>query len=94
MQAEIDAFDPPVLSPAVSAPAYLDRETGVLHLRSATGRVDWAAAFRALFSEIERFSPAVDVPPLCMTAAYIMSHADRMDAEQALAASTAVSPGS
>ncbi|MFP3542734.1 DUF3883 domain-containing protein [Rhizobium sp. SIMBA_035] len=87
VQVEIDAFDPPVRSPATSAPAYLDQEAGLLHLRSMTGRVDWAAAFRALFSTVERFCPAADVPPLCMTAAYIMSHADRADAEQALIAS-------
>ncbi|MDE3819743.1 protein NO VEIN domain-containing protein [Sinorhizobium meliloti] len=87
VQAEIDAFNPPVRSPATSTPAYLDQETGLLHLRSTTGRVDWAAAFRALFSRVERFCPAADVPPLCMTAAYIMSHVDRADAEQALIAS-------
>jgi hypothetical protein len=92
VQAEIDAFNPPVRSPATSAPAYLDQETGLLHLRSATGRVDWAAAFRALFSTVERFCPAADVPPLCMTAAYIMSHADRVDAEQALIASDFKAP--
>lgn len=92
VQAEIDAFDPPVVSPAVSAPAYLDQETGLLHLRSTTGRVDWAAAFRALFAEIERYSAAVDIPPLCMTAAYIMSHEDRTGAEQALFASDFKAP--
>jgi len=92
VQAEIEAFDPPVRSPAASAPAYLDHEEGVLHLRSTTGRVDWAAAFRALFSEVERFCPSSEVPPLCMTAAYIMSHQDWADAEQALLASDFKAP--
>ena len=92
VQAEIDAFDPPVRSPAASAPAYLDREAGVLHLRSSTGRVDWAAAFRALFSEIERFCPTTEIPPLCMTAAYIMSQEDWADAEQALLAADFKAP--
>lgn len=92
VQAEIDAFDPPVRSPAASAPAYLDREAGVLHLRSSTGRVDWAAAFRALFSEVERFCPTTEIPPLCMTAAYIMSQEDWADAEQALLAADFKAP--
>lgn len=92
VQAEIDAFDPPVRSPAASAPAYLDLEAGVLHLRSSTGRVDWAAAFRALFSEIERFCPTTEIPPLCMTAAYIMSQEDRADAERELLAADFKAP--
>ena len=87
VQAEIDAVDPPVRSPATSSPAYLDQETGLLHLRSTAGRVDWAAAFRAVFSTVERFCPAADVPPLCITAAFIMSDVDRAEAEQALIAS-------
>ena len=84
VQAEIDAFDPPVRSPATSASAYLDHESGLLHLRSKTGQVDWVAAFRALFAEVDRFCPSSDVPPLCLTAAYIMSLKDRSAAEQAL----------
>ena len=93
VQAEIDAFDPPVRSPASSAPAYFDQEAGLLHLRSAKDRVDWATAFRTLFAEVERFCPTADVPPLCMTAAYIMSLDDRADAEQALRASDFKAPG-
>lgn len=92
VQAEIDAFNPPVRSPAASAPAYLDHEARVLHLRSAMGRVDWAAAFRALFSEVERFCPTMEIPPLCMTAAYIMSLQDWAEAEQALLASDFKAP--
>lgn len=92
VQAEIDAFDPPVRSPAASAAAYLDREAGVLHLRNSTGRVDWAAAFRALFSEVERYCPTTDIPPLCMTAAYIMSQKDWADAEEALLAADFKAP--
>lgn len=92
VQAEIDAFDRPVRSPAASAPAYLDREAGVLHLRSSTGRVDWAAAFRALFSEVERFCATTEIPPLCMTAAYIMSQDDWAEAEQALLAADFKAP--
>jgi hypothetical protein len=93
VQAEIDAFDPSVRSPASSAPAYLDQEAGLLHLRSAKDRVDWATAFRTLFAEVERFCPTADMPPLCMTAAYIMSLEDRADAEQALRASDFKAPG-
>lgn len=93
VQAEIDAFDPPVRSPAVSAPAFLDGDAGVLHLRSSTGRADWAAAFRALFAEVERHCPTADVPPLCLTAAYIMSLHDRDEAEQELIASGFKAPG-
>ncbi|PWW03826.1 uncharacterized protein DUF3883 [Hoeflea marina] len=92
VHAEIDALNPPVRSPASSANAYLDREAGLLHVRSTTSRVDWAAAFRVVFSEIERFCPSTDIPPLCLTAAYIMSLEDRTEAEQALLASDFKAP--
>lgn len=84
VQAEIDAFDPPVRTPASAANSYLDHEAGLLHIRSEIGRMDWIAAFRALFAAVERHCPTADVPPLCATAAFIMSLEDRADAEQAL----------
>src|SRR5690606_24912882 len=61
VQAEIDAFDPPVRSPPSPASAYFDRAEGKLHLRSARGRVDWVAAFRALFAEVDRYCPSTDI---------------------------------
>nr|CAD6615749.1 hypothetical protein RTCK_02929 [Rhizobium sp. TCK] len=84
VHAEIDAFDPPVCSPPSAAPAFLDQETTILHLRAPSGNADWVAAFRAIFAAVERHCPSTDIPPLCLTAAYIMSFADRSDAEQAL----------
>ncbi len=84
VQAEIDAFDPPVRTPTSTANSYLDHQAGILHLCSKNGRVDWVAAFRALFADVERHCPTADVPPLCATAAYIMSLEDRADAERAL----------
>ena len=87
VQPEIDALDPPVTAPATSVTSFMDRDTGVLHVRSATEQVDWAAAFRALLTEIERHCPTAEVPPLCMTAAYVLSLRDWSDAEQALLAS-------
>lgn len=84
VHAEIDAFDPPVCSPPSAAPAFLDQETAILHLRAPSGNADWVAAFRAIFAAVERHCPSTDIPPLCLTAAYIMSFADRSDAEQAL----------
>lgn len=92
VHAEIDAFDPPVRSPAISAPAYLDTMAGLLHVRSERDRLDWVAAFRVIFAEIERFCPTADIPPLCLTAAYIMSLEDRDEAEQALRASDFKAP--
>lgn len=84
VQAEIDVFDPPVRSPSTSADAYLDVEGQLLNLRSSNDRVDWAAAFRAIFSEVERYCPTDDIRPLCSTAAYIMSLPEWADAEQAI----------
>ncbi|MEQ8599908.1 MAG: DUF3883 domain-containing protein [Devosia sp.] len=84
VHAEIDAFDPPVCSPPSAAPAFLDQETSILHLRAQSGSADWVAAFRAIFAAVERHCPSTEIPPLCLTAAYIMSFADRSDAEQAL----------
>lgn len=84
VHAEIDVFDPPVRSLPSEAPAFLDLETSILHLRAPRGNADWVAAFRAIFAAVERYCPSTDIPPLCLTAAYIMSFADRSDAEQAL----------
>lgn len=84
VHAEIDVFDPPVRSPPSAAPAFLDPETATLYLRAPSGNADWVAAFRAIFAAVERHCPSTDIPPLCLTAAYIMSFADRSDAEQAL----------
>lgn len=84
VHAEIDVFDPPVRSLPSEAPAFLDPETATLHLRAPGGNADWVAAFRAIFAAVERHCPSTDIPPLCLTAAYIMSFANRSDAEQAL----------
>lgn len=87
VQAEIEAFDPPVRSAAASVPAYFDGEGSILHVRSNSDRVDWAAAFRALFGEVERFCPTANIPPLCLTATVIMSREDRKEADDMLRAS-------
>ena len=92
VQAEIDAFDPPVRSPASPTPAYFDREAGLLHIRPAKGRVEWVAVFRVLFAEVDHFCPSTNIPPLCLTAAYIMSLPDKGEAEQALLASNFKAP--
>lgn len=84
VHAEIDVFDPPVRSLPSEVPAFLDPETAILHLRAPSGNADWVAAFRAIFGAVEQHCPSTDIPPLCLTAAYIMSLADRSDAEQAL----------
>ncbi len=92
VHAEIDAFDPPVRSPPSPAPAFLDKEAAILHLRAPNENADWVAAFRALFAAVERYCPSTDIPPLCLTAAYIMSFADRSDAERALRTSDFKAP--
>lgn len=92
VQAEIEAFDPPVRSAVSSVPAFLDGDGAILHLRSTSDRVDWAAAFRAIFGEVERFCPTADIPPLCLTATFIMSREDRTEAEDMLRASGFLPP--
>lgn len=84
VHAEIDVFDPPVRSLPSEAPAFLDMENATLHLRAPSGNANWVAAFQAIFAAVERHCPSTDIPPLCLTASYIMSFADRSDAEQAL----------
>lgn len=84
VHAEIDVFDPPVRSLPSDAPAFLDIENATLHLRAPSGNADWVAAFQAIFAAVERHCPSTDIPPLCLTASYIMSFAERSDAEQAL----------
>ena len=88
IRAEIDEFDPPVQSAVSNAPAFYEREAGVLHIRGSKLRLnEWVAAFRAVFSDIERFCPLADVKPLVMTAAVIMLSDTREEAEEALRSS-------
>lgn len=85
VHSEILEFEPPVRSSVVSAGAFYDAETGVLHVRSTEQRsMDWPAAFRALFAMLESQSQGVEMPPIVMAAAFVTSAATWEDAERAL----------
>lgn len=82
---EIVEFDPPVRSPVSQADAYFDVETSLLFVRTAPGEsFDWSAAFKAIFAPLEQLTTGVDLPPVIMTAAYIVTMPTRADAERAL----------
>lgn len=82
---EIVEFDPPVRSPVSQADAYFDVETSRLYVRAAPGEsFDWSAAFKAIFASLEQLTFGVDLPPVIMTAAYIVTMPTRADAERAL----------
>lgn len=88
IQAEINEFGLPVRSAINSVAAFFEPETGILHIEGTSMRANgWPAGFRTIFSEIERYCPAVDVKPLIMTAALIMLSESREEAEQALRSS-------
>ncbi|MGA9796679.1 MAG: DUF3883 domain-containing protein [Rhizomicrobium sp.] len=88
VQVVIDKFDPPVQSPASNAPAFFDGITSVLHVQGSSMRKNaWAAAFKTIFSEIERHEPLGDLKALVMTASLIISCEDREEAEETLRSS-------
>jgi hypothetical protein len=84
IQAEIASFDPPVTSPVTNVPAFYERERGVLHIEGRLARKHWPAAFRAMFAEVERHAPIVDMKPLVTTATLIMKSESWEEAEEAL----------
>ena len=85
VRAEITEFDPPVSSPAAHAEAFFDSDTSVLHIRAQPGQLpDWSAAFRAIFFQLDTFTNGLDMRPIVMTAAFVISLPTRSDAEQAL----------
>lgn len=82
---EIVEFDPPVRSPVSQADAYFDIGASLLYVRAAPGEsFDWSAAFKAIFAPLEQLTIGVDLPPVIMTAAYIVTMPTRADAERAL----------
>lgn len=82
---EIDEFDPPVHSPVSDAPTFFERDASVLHVEGSSMRRNaWAAALKAIFSEIERSVPMVDMKPLVAAALHVMQSEDRREAEQTL----------
>lgn len=82
---EIVEFDPAVRSPVSQTDAYFDIETSLLYVRAAPGQgVDWSAAFKAIFAPLEQLIIGVDMPPVIMTAAYVVTMPTRAEAERAL----------
>jgi hypothetical protein len=84
VQAEIRSFEPPVTSAVSEVPAFYDVDTGALYVIDIRERINWPAAFRAIFAEVEHLAPLADIKPLVTTATLIMRSADRDEAEQAL----------
>lgn len=85
VQVEIVEYDPAVRSPASQADAFFDIDTSILYVLAAPGEsFDWSAAFKAIFAPLEQLTIGVDMPPVIMTAAYLVTMPNRADAERAL----------
>ncbi|MER9102661.1 DUF3883 domain-containing protein [Mesorhizobium sp. M0848] len=82
---EIVEYDPVVRSPVSQADAYFDAKSSILYVRAGPGEsFDWSAAFKAIFSPLEQLTIGVDMPPVIMTAAYLVTMPTRDGAERAL----------
>ncbi|MBO6538004.1 MAG: DUF3883 domain-containing protein [Rhizobiaceae bacterium] len=85
IRAEITEFDPPVTSRASDASAFYEFEASVLHVKGiALSTAEWTAAFRALFSQMEKHCLGSDVKPLITTASLVMLLSSHGEAEQTL----------
>ncbi|WP_417688996.1 DUF3883 domain-containing protein [Roseibium sp.] len=85
VQVEITESDPTVRSPSSQVPAFYDPEDAVLHLRGeSVSSNEWTAAFRAIFSEIEKFCPSSDLKPIAPTASFVIMLPSYTEAEEML----------
>ncbi len=85
VQAELTTSDPPTRSAAAPVAAFYDADGNVLHMREAPGTpLDWSAAFRDLFAQLNLVPHEIDVRPVIMAAVYVVGAASSAEAEQAL----------
>ncbi|SFK88564.1 protein of unknown function [Loktanella salsilacus] len=83
IQVELNLGAAPVVSPPVTAAAFLEK--GTLHIRgSAMNQNTWAAAFRQLFLSVEHLCPQTDIKPLATTAVLLINSCTRSEAEALL----------
>ncbi|MBO9707141.1 MAG: DUF3883 domain-containing protein [Caulobacter sp.] len=93
VRSELFRSEPPIPSSPSAANAFLDGETLELHVRAEPGSsADWPSIFRAIFAQLERYTHGLDIPPLVMTASYVVSIATREEAKLALTASEFKAP--
>lgn len=85
VQAELTTSDPPTRSVAAPVAAFYEADGNVLHMREAPGiPLDWSAAFRDLFAQLNLVPHEIDVRPVIMAAVYVVGAASSAEAEQAL----------
>ncbi|KRA84092.1 hypothetical protein ASD76_08860 [Altererythrobacter sp. Root672] len=85
VRAELLTSDPPTRSAAAPVAAFYDADRNVLHMREAPGcPLDWSAAFRDLFAQLDLVPHDADVRPVIMAAVYVIAAASAAEAEQAL----------
>lgn len=85
VQAELQTSDPPTRSAAAPVAAFYEAEGNVLHMRESLGApLDWSAAFRDLFAQLNLVPHEVDVRPVIMAAVYVVGATSSAEAEQAL----------
>ncbi|USU13887.1 DUF3883 domain-containing protein [Sphingomonadaceae bacterium OTU29THOMA1] len=85
VQAELQTSDPPTRSAAAPVAAFYEADGNVLHMREAPGApLDWSAAFRDLFAQLNLVPHETDVRPVIMAAVYVVGAASSAEAEQAL----------
>lgn len=85
VQAELQTSDPPARSAAAPVAAFYDAEGNALHMREVPGApLDWSAAFRDLFAQLDLVPPETDIRPVIMAAVYVVGAASFAEADQAL----------
>ncbi|MHC2086586.1 protein NO VEIN domain-containing protein [Methylobacterium sp. CM6244] len=85
VQAELLTSDPPTRSAAAPVTAFYEADDNVLHMREAAGvPLDWSAAFRDLFAQLDTVPYDADVRPVIMAAVYVIGAASAAEAEQSL----------
>lgn len=95
VQAELQTSEPPTRSAAAPVAAFYEAEGNVLHMRQVPGApLDWSAAFRDLFAQLDLVPHEVDVRPVIMAAVYVVGAASSAEAEQALRTADYLPPSS
>ncbi len=93
VQTEISDFDPPIRSAPTPAAAFHDVKEKLLYVRCGLGDpIDWTAAFRSVFGSLEQLTHGIDMPPIVVTAAFVVSLNTAQEAERTLLAANYTPP--
>lgn len=85
VRAETVEFDPPFVSRPKEESAFFDAEASTLHVSRESGReINWATAFKAILSHLDRHTIGIETPPIVLTAKHVIATSSYEEARRDL----------